>query len=124
MLTVDEKATSPQDEKHPELVTTESVNSNDADEALELVGLQRESHFSEEYNLKLRRKLVSSLIYSAVQQTINVNIGLDYPSPLRCCIFYTILVSHPLRHIGQISVRILDSQCNYYRDKNSLNYMR
>lgn len=38
-------------------VTSESFDSKDADEALELVGTSRTQHFSEEYNLKLRRKL-------------------------------------------------------------------
>lgn len=35
-----------------------SVDSREGDEALELVGIQRSAVFSEEYNLKLRRKLV------------------------------------------------------------------
>lgn len=59
MHTIDKKTSPPQDEKHPEVVTLQSVDSKDADEALELVGLRRELHFSEEYNKKLRRKLVS-----------------------------------------------------------------
>jgi len=37
--------------------TVTSYDSKDADEALELVGTSRTQHFSEEYNLKLRRKL-------------------------------------------------------------------
>lgn len=61
MHTIDKKTLPPQDEKHPEVVTLQSVDSKDADEALELVGLRRELHFSEEYNKKLRRKLVSLL---------------------------------------------------------------
>lgn len=61
MHTIDKKPSPPQDEKHPEVVTLQSMDSKDADEALELVGLRRESHFSEEYNKKLRRKLVSPL---------------------------------------------------------------
>ena len=38
-----------------------SVDSREADEALELVGIRRTAVFSEEYNLRLRRKLVSIL---------------------------------------------------------------
>ena len=38
-----------------------SVNSQDADEALELVGVKR-TEFSEEYNERLRKKLVSKEI--------------------------------------------------------------
>lgn len=34
---------------------------SDGDEALKLVGKERTVHFSEEYNAKLRRKLVSIL---------------------------------------------------------------
>lgn len=37
-----------------------SYDTKDGDEALQLVGEQRTAHFSEEYNFKLRRKLVSS----------------------------------------------------------------
>ena len=35
-------------------------NVSDGDEALELVGMQRSAQFSEEYNRKLRRKLVNA----------------------------------------------------------------
>ncbi len=38
--------------------TVTSFDSKDADEALQLVGTSRTQNFSEEYNLKLRRKLV------------------------------------------------------------------
>lgn len=55
----EEKGTSSLDEKHPDTATVVSVDSKDADEALELVGTTRTSHFTEEYNAKLRRKLVS-----------------------------------------------------------------
>lgn len=54
---LDEKGSA--DEKHLETATVVSVDSKDADAALELVGTQRTKQFSEEYNLKLRRKLVS-----------------------------------------------------------------
>lgn len=35
-----------------------SVDLNDGDEALRLIGTERTNQFSEEYNAKLRRKLV------------------------------------------------------------------
>lgn len=35
-----------------------SVDLNDGDEALRLIGTERTTQFSEEYNAKLRRKLV------------------------------------------------------------------
>ena len=47
------------DEKQPDSVEVLSVDSEDADEALELVGSRRTQQFSEEYNEKLRKKLVS-----------------------------------------------------------------
>ncbi|KAI5124717.1 hypothetical protein M0805_005355, partial [Coniferiporia weirii] len=52
-----EKNRSAVDEKHPEIISVESIDSKDVDEALELVGMRRSEHFSEEYNNKLRRKL-------------------------------------------------------------------
>ncbi|KAL5526499.1 hypothetical protein ACEPAF_8223 [Sanghuangporus sanghuang] len=48
------------DEKTPttEFVSDEaSIDARDGDEALELVGVRRKTQFSEEYNLKLRKKL-------------------------------------------------------------------
>ncbi|KAL5527492.1 hypothetical protein ACEPAG_6283 [Sanghuangporus baumii] len=56
----EEKVDSPLDEKTPTIeVSSEeaSINVRDGDEALELVGMRRTAQFSEEYNLKLRRKL-------------------------------------------------------------------
>ena len=47
---------SPLDEKRP--ASELSSELFDGDEALRLVGAVRTAHFSEEYNLKLRRKLV------------------------------------------------------------------
>jgi len=49
---------SSKDEKHLETVTVESIDSKDVDAALALVGQTRTMEFSEEYNLRLRRKLV------------------------------------------------------------------
>jgi hypothetical protein len=40
-------------------VTTTSVTDEYGDEALQLVGKERQFQFSDEYNAKLRRKLVS-----------------------------------------------------------------
>jgi MFS transporter, ACS family, DAL5 transporter family protein len=47
------------DEKRPASELSSEIY--DGDEALQLVGAERTAQFSEEYNLKLRRKLVSSL---------------------------------------------------------------
>ncbi len=42
-----------------EKVSIASVDVSRGDEALRLVGIERSAEFSEEYNLRLRRKLVS-----------------------------------------------------------------
>lgn len=48
-------------EKHIGLATVASYEASDMDEAMQLVGAERVAVFSEEYNLRLRRKLVSLL---------------------------------------------------------------
>ncbi|KAI0269278.1 MFS general substrate transporter [Gloeopeniophorella convolvens] len=45
------------DEKHEASTTESIVDSREGDEALKLVGRERQAHFSEEYNRRLRRKL-------------------------------------------------------------------
>lgn len=45
------------DEKHPDHVEVSSVDIANGDEALKLVGIERQHEFSEEYNARLRRKL-------------------------------------------------------------------
>ena len=57
---MDEKATSMMsgDEKDVYDTMTSGMDSSDGDEALNLVGRERETQFSEEYNAKIRRKLV------------------------------------------------------------------
>jgi hypothetical protein len=47
-----------QEEKHVGVTTVASFDSSDMDEAMRLVGAERTAVFSEEYNAKLRRKLV------------------------------------------------------------------
>ena len=47
------------DEKHVGIATVTSYEESDVDEAMMLVGAERSAVFSEEYNAKLRRKLVS-----------------------------------------------------------------
>lgn len=61
---IDEKANDAQmatlDEKRPASELSTGSDILDGDEALHLVGAERTAQFSEEYNRKLRRKLVSS----------------------------------------------------------------
>ncbi|KAI0069067.1 MFS general substrate transporter [Artomyces pyxidatus] len=47
----------PSDEDEKRSVTESAVDSREGDEALKLVGRERQAHFSEEYNRRLRRKL-------------------------------------------------------------------
>ena len=59
-LEEEKKSSSSVDEKR--VVDAEALSVDDTihgDEALELVGRERTEQFSEEYNLRLRRKLVS-----------------------------------------------------------------
>ena len=58
----DEKMGSLKDSKQVETISINSIDSRDVDEALELVGMRRTAEFSEEYNKKLRRKLVCLMI--------------------------------------------------------------
>jgi hypothetical protein len=55
---LDEVEKSSQLETYDEKLGLDSLNTSDGDEALQLVGSQATAQFSEEYNRKLRRKLV------------------------------------------------------------------
>jgi ACS family allantoate permease-like MFS transporter len=55
---LDDVEKSSQLEAYDEKLGLDSLNTSDGDEALQLVGTQATAHFSEEYNRKLRRKLV------------------------------------------------------------------
>ena len=84
---------SPVDEKHN--IDSEIASVDDSfqeDEALELVGKERTQEFTEEYNRRLRRKLVSDLSprYS-VHNLISV-IGPDHTTNLRGGLFYPVSV--------------------------------
>lgn len=118
-----EKSRSRDDEKEPYDVTatvSESVDDADGDEALKLVGKERVAQFSEEYNKKLRRKLVrtSRRIHIAVELIESYRIA----SSLRCVLRsisrnfckFTAVAFSPL-------LRMLRDDC---RDKTSLNYAR
>ena len=65
----------PDDNKATNTVITDtlSVDSKDADEALELVGIRREAQFSEEYNLKLRRKLVCPVFFHSEAEEFDIS---------------------------------------------------
>jgi ACS family allantoate permease-like MFS transporter len=52
-----EKSSQLQD-TYDEKLELDSIDASNGDEALQLVGSQATEHFSEEYNRKLRRKLV------------------------------------------------------------------
>ena len=76
------------DSKAVETVTVYSVDSKDADAALVLVGTHRTTQFSEEYNKKLRRKLVimRKFLFLAL---LNIAITLkDFIIPPLCAAVY------------------------------------
>jgi hypothetical protein len=54
----EKKASSLDDNVIIESHEVSSININKGDEALRIIGVERTAQFSEEYNLKLRRKLV------------------------------------------------------------------
>jgi ACS family allantoate permease-like MFS transporter len=53
-----EKKSQPNEELEDEKLGLYTVDSSQGDEALKLVGAERKEQFSEEYNLRLRKKLV------------------------------------------------------------------
>ena len=72
-------------------VLTDSV---DGDEALQLVGKERTAQFSEEYNRRLRRKLVCNMLYNVRRVGLLIGILGLYHTPSVCrCVFHPILVS-------------------------------
>lgn len=51
------------DEHHEKTdIESESLDASQGDEALRLVGAERSAQFSEEYNLRLRKKLVGAVL--------------------------------------------------------------
>ncbi len=93
-LEVSEKA-SREDGKHEvdeEIVSI--VDSSDGDEALQLVGKERTAEFSDEYNRKLRRKLVRSYVfYFTMTSADHIYISGSSHTPALCCsVFHAVLV--------------------------------
>lgn len=71
-----------------------TFDAHEGDEALQLVGAERTAEFSEEFNARLRRRLVSPILDASILSTIlTVMAGLRYPANLRSCLFYSVLVS-------------------------------
>lgn len=101
-LLSEEKVSPDSEEQRPqsldEKLSTESivVDLSQADEALQLVGAERTTQFSEEYNLKLRRKLVRIIFFRIV---LKMNVvwftGLDDTTAMCGCVFHAIFVSLP-----------------------------
>lgn len=73
-----------------------SIDASEADEALLLVGTARTQEFSEEYNAKLRRKLVSCRAWNYLFAKLNdiMALGFCYSSDLRGSVLLTIPVSY------------------------------
>lgn len=94
-----------------------SVNFRNGDEALRLIDAEKAVKFSEEYNLKLRRKLVRHFPTAAVQTTQCILVGHVNTAYLCFRLFHAVPVSFLL------SVASLSFIC-IRRDKTSLNYAR
>lgn len=77
-----------------------SPDINDGDEALRLLGVERTTHFSEEYNEKLKRKLVRSILPYYTQNIINTLQDRLIP-PLCAAVYFTqfLWVLHFLSHL-------------------------
>lgn len=85
-------------EKNEVLVETlnekSSLDIQDGDEALRLIGAERTAQFSEEYNLKLRRKLVRPLFLYFVDMSMStLLLGHDNSAVMRCCVLHPVSVS-------------------------------
>ena len=82
-------------EKDVEVSSADSLQLTDADEALELVGVRRTAEFSEEYMLKLRRKLVGCRFrwFRLKPVLITSETGLDDTSTLCSGVFHAVPVS-------------------------------
>ena len=92
---MDEKATSMMsgDEKDVYDTMTSVMDSSDGDEALKLVGRERETQFSEEYNAKIRRKLVCPFLNQcSYSHTHFGQQGSCYPAYLCCSLLYPVSV--------------------------------
>lgn len=69
------------------------IDFKDGDEALRLIGAERTNQFSEEYNLKLRRKLVwPSIFITCTSSFFYIFVGLAHPAIMCFCLFHPILV--------------------------------
>ena len=68
------------------------VDSFDGDEALKLVGRERTAQFSDEYNRKLRRKLVLRSSLLCVDGT-DSGLGPYHSAAMCCCLLHTVSVS-------------------------------
>lgn len=84
-------------EKHNGLAAVASYEASDMDEAMLLVGVERSAVFSEEYNLRLRRKLVSFVKFVRNEYVgyplIHHSAGPCHYTLMRGSVFYTVLVS-------------------------------
>lgn len=93
-----------------------SINIDEGDEALRLIGMERTAQFSEEYNRKLRRKLVCPSRHPRVLIS-QIFEGLVDSATMRRSVLHTVFVR--LRSNPQIGSLML-----IQRDKTSLNYAR
>lgn len=94
---LDEKMQSRDEEKDAyDVAVSESevpVEKAEGDEALKLVGRERTAQFTEEYNKKLRRKLVRFCFHIPTSDSaLTRSAGLDHPPSMRCGVLHAVLV--------------------------------
>ena len=100
-----------------------SFNTAEGDEALQLVGMEAKEHFSDEFNRRLRRKLVRkfgilrTLVCGSVVNNVWI-VGPDHPDNLCSSLLYSIPVRPPCNVSTPYVLTWLSS------DKTSLNYAR
>lgn len=87
-----------------------SPDLDDGDEALQLLGVERTTHFSEEFNEKLKRKLVWNLLSYILppQNIINTPAGPAHSTTVCRSLFYPISVG-PSHYFSFNSTRIYAS---------------
>lgn len=80
-----------------------SFGATDGDEALQLVGAEAKEHFSDEFNRKLRRKLVRALnVGCGLLPTMYCcNVGLCHPNDIRSNILHPIPVRPTARFLSR-----------------------
>lgn len=115
MTEASEQGGAPQEDEKNSLEKLSVIETYEVDEALKLVGRERTAEFSEEYNRKLRRKLVRTL--RCIRIVLTLVSGLPHSATVRRCVFHAVFVSAQLTPPYHALTTLT-------RDKTALNYAR